>query len=241
MKKLFIVAMVCYGLSARAQLHESRDFLYLYSDSVIYARDIKLRPDFSGYLRLRADSKYVSAEQVKFFNNKDGFFANTRKLNLLGTTAFSERIVEGRINVFQERSYDPENYSAHLYHRRFRRSAEPAIDVSMYYNKGYNDLKKLNYRNLKYDMSDHQESMEMLHSYRKSMNTTKMLYVAAGASLIAGFLNFATASDRKSLSSANFALSTTLMGIGLGFAAGGYLSHLSGNRKLENAVDIYNK
>ena len=241
MKKLLIVALACYGLSGRGQIRESKDFLYLYSDSVIYARDIKLRPDFSGYLRLRADSKNVSAEQVKFFSNKDGFFANTRKMNLIGTTAFSERIVEGRINIFQERSYDPVNYSSDRYHSRFRHNTEPAIDVSMHYNKGYNDLKRLNYRNLKNDMSDHPASMDMLNSYRRSMNTTKMLYVAAGASLLAGFLNLATGSDKKSLSSANFALSTTLIGVGLGFATGGYLNYLSGNRKLENAVEIYNK
>lgn len=241
MKKLLIVAMACYGLSTRAQTHESKNFLYLYSDSVIYARDIRLRPDFSGYLRLRADSKGIPIERVKFFSNEDGFFANTRKLNLIGISEFSERIVDGRINVFQERTYDPVSHSSYTYDRRFRHRTEPAINVSMYYNKGYEDLKKLNYRNLRHDMSDSPESMDLLHSYKKSMVTTNLLYVAAATSLLSGFLNFALAGDKKQMSNSNFALSGALMGLGLGFATGGYLKHLSGNRKLENAVDAYNK
>jgi hypothetical protein len=239
MKKLLIVAMACYGLAARAQVRESENFLYLYSDSVIYARDIKLRPDFSGYLRLRADSKGIPMDRVKFFSNEDGFFANTRKLNLIGVSAFSERIMEGRINVFQERSYDPISYSSYRYDRRGRNRIEPVIDVSMYYNKGYDDLKKLNYRNLKNDMSDNPESMDMLRNYRRSMNTTNLLYVAAGASLLTGFLTVATGG--AGVSNSKFALGGTLMGLGLGFATGGYLKYLSGNRKLENAVEAYNR
>jgi len=179
-------------------------------------------------------------DQVKFFSNEDGFFANTRKLNPIGITEFSERILEGRINVFQERTYDPILYSPHMHGRRYRTRVEP-INVSMYYNKGYDDLKKLNYRNLKNDMSDNPKSMDMLRSYRRSMNTTNLLYTAGAASLLAGFLNLALPGNKTSISDTNFALSGALMGIGLGFVTGGYLNHISGNRKLENAVDIYNR
>ncbi|SDJ55575.1 hypothetical protein SAMN04487898_103244 [Pedobacter sp. ok626] len=246
MKKLLIIVMACYGLNARAQVHESRKFLYLYSDSIIYAADIKLRPDFLGAMQLRADSKRVKMEQVKFFNNEDGFFANTKRLKFGSSPSFSERIVEGRINVFQEITYDPFFYERG-YGRRDRRYSHrdrrlEAINLNMYYNKGYGDLKKVNYNNLKKDMTDHAASMDLLESYNKSLRTSRLLYTAAGASIVAGMITFLTnASANGKGGTASFASSFALLGLGTGFALGGYSVSLSGNRHLENAIDEYNK
>lgn len=102
-----MIVMACYALNARSQTDESRNFIYLNSDSVIHADRIRLRPDFGGSLVLRADSRRVPLEQVKFFNNEDGFFANTRKTDLFAGNSFSERIVKGKINLYQEVAYDP--------------------------------------------------------------------------------------------------------------------------------------
>lgn len=244
MKKLLIIALACYGLNAAAQKRESKNFLYLYSDSVIYARDIKFRPDFSGYLQLRVDSRNYPTAQVKFFNSREGFFANTRKMGILRRSEFAERIIEGRINVFQERSissaafvHDPyHSYDAHYMH-----TSAPSINVNMYYNKGYEDMKKLNFHNLKHDMSDNPQSMDMLYAYRRSMNTTKMLYTAAGVSILAGLITFIT--DGKDINSTtrSFAIGGGLALAGVGMAAGGYLNSISANNKLEDAVEIYNK
>lgn len=253
MKKLLIAALACYGLSARAQVHESKNFLYLYSDSVIYAKKIMLRPDFAGYWQLRADSRRVPTEQVKFFNNEEGFFANTRKLHFVRTDAFSERIIEGRINVFQEMTYDP-----FLYDRgpRYRDNRQSRVDLRMYYNKGFSDLKKVNYYNLKNDMSDHPESMDLLKSYRKSMNTSKIMYAAAAVSVIAGMVSFLSTDNKTDssfsghfgdgTSSMNTSLSGytpsfIMLGVGLGFAVGGFAIQTSGSRHLERAVDAYNR
>ncbi|WP_316815409.1 hypothetical protein [Pedobacter nyackensis] len=253
MKKLIIAALACYGLSARAQMHESKNFLYLYSDSVIYAKKIMLRPDFAGYWQLRADSRRVPTEQVKFFNNEEGFFANTRKLHLGGLSSFSERIIDGRINVFQEMTYDPffDNRGPRYMDRRQSR-----VDLRMYYNKGYGNLKKVNYNNLKNDMSDHAESMDLLKGYKKSMNTSKIMYTAAAVSVIAGIVSF-LAADKKVDSSfpghfgdrtsgmntsfSDYTPSLIMFGLGLGFTAGGYVIQTSGSRHLERAVDAYNR
>jgi len=238
MKKLLIIAMACYGLSARAQMRESRNFLYLYSDSIIYAKDIKLRPDFSGNLRVRVDSRNVPIGQVKFLNNKDGFFANTRKMGIMRTEEFAERIIEGRINVFQERSlsYAPYVYDAHNGPETYYTPA-PSINTNMYYNKGYADLKKLNYANLKRDMADNPQSMDMLAAYKRSMITSKSLYVVGGASILAGL--FALGSG--DYSSSNFTMGFGLAGLGFGLITGGYLKTFSAKQKLETAVDIYNR
>ncbi|WP_316788939.1 hypothetical protein [Pedobacter frigoris] len=259
MKKLIIVVMACYGLNARAQVDESKNFLYFYSDSVVYANSIKLRPDFYNSWQLRADSRRVPQEQVKFFNNENGFFANTRRHTIMERGSFSERIVQGKINLFQEVAYD-----AFLYDRGYRygrhRYGPPVqqpVNLSMYYNKGYADLKKVNYNNLKRDMADNPVSMDLLEGYRKSANGSKILYVAAGASIVAGLVSFVVKGSSNtrlsdmnsfghqqgfsSMSSPNFASSFIFLGLGAGLAAGGYAVDRSGYRKLEMAVDAYNR
>ena len=245
--------MACYGLSASAQVRQNNNFIYLYSDSLIYANSIRLRPDFSNILQLRVDSRRVPTEQVKFFNNEDGFFANTRKLNYPGLNEFSERIITGRINFYRQVTYDP-----YIYDRGYRfRSRQPEVaDARMYYNKGYGDLKKANYQNLMQDMADRAESMDLLERYRKNVNTSRILYGTAGAAILAGLISFvvkgrqnrdippfvgAGPSRRINERHTNFAASFGLMGLGAGLAAGGYLVGVQGERHLEDAVDAYNK
>lgn len=253
MKKLLIVVIACYALTSRAQVHESKNFIYLYSDSVIYAKDIRLRPDFSGYLQLRADSRKVPTEQVKFFSNEDGFFANTRRLHFGSTTSFSERIIEGKINVFQQEDYYPYQYDHRYRRNRYIDRRPQAVDVKMYYNKGYADLKKANYHNLSADMADNPKAMDMLKNYRKSINTGKTMYIVAGAAIVSGLISFlAAGSSNRHMSSGNgfgsnfgkgpnFTPAFILLGAGAGLATGGYFIQASGNRHLENAVDAYNR
>lgn len=243
MKKLLIIAMACYGLSARAQRHESKDFLHLYSDSIIYADNIKFRPDFSGILRVKADNRNVPIGQVKFLNTKDGFFANTRKMGLMHTEGFAERIIDGRINVFLERSltYAPFIYNPqHTHETHYVPSPPPSINSNKYYNKGYDDLKKLNYTNLKRDMADNPQAIDMLGAYRRSINTTKLFYVAGAASLVAAMF-VATSEGKNAYSSANFNAGVGLGVLGLGLVTGGYFMTAPANQKLEAAIDTYNQ
>lgn len=255
MKKLLIVVMACYGLNAGAQVRQSENFIYLFSDSVIYARNIRLRPDFFNSLQLRADSRRIPLEQVKFFNNENGFFANTRRLNFGRDTEFAERIVDGRINIFQLRSYDPL-----LDDRGYRdgRRRHEAISIEMYYNKGYADLKKVSYTNLKMEMAGNRQAMDLLEGYRRSIRTSRALYIAAGASLVGSLVSFlvagntnndqffsnngfGTQNSKSNIKNPNFTASFTLLGIGAGLAIGGYTTSVSGLRRLEQAVDVYNR
>lgn len=243
MKKLLIIAMACYGLSARAQMHESRDFLYLYSDSIIYANNIKFRPDFSGTPRVRVDSRNVPIGQVKFLNSRDGFFANTRKVGGIPTEEFAERVIEGRINVFQERSlsYAPFIYNPnHAYETHYVPAPTASINSNMYYNKGYADLKRLNYSNLKRDLADDPQSTDMLRAYRRSVNTTTSLYIAGAASMLAGVAILAS-DGKNAYSDSNFIIGFSLSAIGAGLITGGYFKSFSSKQKLEAAIDTYNR
>ncbi|WP_288883061.1 hypothetical protein [Pedobacter panaciterrae] len=251
MKKLLMVVLASYAITARAQVHESQNFLYLNSDSVIYAKRIMFRPDFSGFWQLRADSRRISPEKVKFFSNENGFFANTRRVTFGRTAEFAERIAEGKINIFQEIPYD-EFLDDRAY--RYGGRPEPVVNLRMYYNKGFDNLKKVNYQNLKNDMADNPESMDMLAGYRRSMNTSKILYAAAGASFVAGIVSFLVkGNDMQKLSHTGFGQSSmnskgpnvtgTLLfwGLAASLGVGGFVVHTSGSRHLESAVDVYNR
>ncbi|WP_379089603.1 hypothetical protein [Pedobacter sp. UC225_65] len=249
MKKLLIIVMACYGLNARSQVNESRNFVQLYSDSVIHAQKIRLRPDFAGNWVLRADSRRVPMESIKFFNNEDGFFANTRKLNLFGVTSFAERIIDGKINLYQEVVYDPIPFEMDYY--RFRDRRQQAVNTRMFYNKGTSDLKKVNYYNLRADLADNQKSLDLLEGYRKSMRTGTVMYVAAGAAIVASMVtlisgsglrqNGTTFGNMPNYETKSYTGSFVLMGVGAGLGLGGFLVQRSGARDIERAVDAYNR
>lgn len=251
------MAMACYALNASAQVDQSRNFVYLYSDSVIYAQKIRLRPDIYGSWQIRADSRRIPTDQVKFMGNEDGFFANTRKFNLTRTNTFSERVIAGKLNLFQEAGYDPYAFDRGY---RYRHSRSQAVDTRMFYNKGWNDLQKVNYHNLSRDMADDPQSMDLLKGYRKHMTTAKMMYVGAGAAVIAGFVSFLANGnekmpDRGSFGSGsfgkgnsdfgfkktNFTASFILLGVGAALGGGGALIQMSSTRHLENAIESYNR
>lgn len=240
-----MIVMACYALNARSQTDESRNFIYLNSDSVIHADRIRLRSDFAGSWVLRADSRRVPLEQVKFFNNEDGFFANTRKTNIFSVNSFSERIVKGKINLYQEVAYDPVPYE--FDHYRFRDRGPRAISTRLFYNKGYSDVKKVSYASLKMDLADNPKSLDFLEGYRKSKQGGTIMYVAAGAAILAGLINFVSTGSRE-MNSASFERTSTngyvgsvvLLGVGGGLALGGYLMQASANRDIERAIDAYN-
>ncbi|TKC04632.1 hypothetical protein FA048_19420 [Pedobacter polaris] len=241
MKKLLIFVMACYGLNARSQENESKNFLYLYSDSTIYAQKIRLRPDFNGSWTLRADSRRIPVQQVKFFNNEDGFFANTKKLQFYGETSFAERIISGKVNLYQEVVYNPIAFEADYY--RFKDRKYQSVGAKMYYNKGISDMKKINYKNLSLDMADNAQSLDLLKSYRKSKRTGIIMYVAAGAAIVAGTIKILT---ENNVGDANFSVngnnsSFILWGLGGGLVAGGYFIEKSGYRNIERAIETYNR
>lgn len=249
MKKLLILVIACYGLNARSQTNESKDFLYLYSDSTVYAKKIRLRPDIFGSWALRADSRRIPVEQVKFFNNKDGFFANTRKIDFFNTVSFAERVIEGKINLYQEVSYGLDPLNSEFY--RYPSSRRQTVNTRMFYNKQFADLKKVNYYNLSLDMADNQQSIDLLKGYRKSMRLGTAMYVGAGAAIIAGTVTLLASAKIKKIGTGpgNMPIykndfptgSFLLIGLGSGLGLGGYLIQTSGSKNIELAIDAYNR
>ncbi|WP_107216198.1 hypothetical protein [Pedobacter yulinensis] len=241
MKNLFIIALACYGLGARAQQQPSGNYLYLYSDSLVQAERIRLRADALNSFYFRADSRRVPASQVKFFSSDEGFFANTRRLNLANVSSFSERILEGRLNLYQQQPYLGDVGSG--YYGR-RRPVPEMVDTRMYYNKGFEDLKRVSYANLSGDLADNPQSLAILERYRQKRRTSTIMYGAAGAAILGGLAAFLVTGANTNLSAGRrpqFGASLLLLGIGSGLAVGGYTTGASAGRHLEDAVDHYNR
>jgi hypothetical protein len=238
MKKLLIVVMACYGLNARSQVNESNSFIRLYSDSTIYAEKIRLRPDVLGSLVLRADSRRIPVSQVKFFSNEDGFYANTKRLNVFNQVAFAERIIDGKINLYQQVSYEPVPIESDYY--RFRDRRVQTVGTRMFFNKGFSDLSKVNYANLSLAMADNAQSLDLLKSYRKSMKTGTIIVTLFSGN---GFKD----DDRKFGQMPEFkggnnkVGSFLLLGIGAGLGVGGFFVQSAGARNIERAVEVYNQ
>lgn len=245
MKQLFIMAMLCAALTSSAQTKLEGDFLYLFNDSVVYADRVTLRPSTYGSLQVRADSRQVPINQVKFINNRDGFFANTRNTSLIQPSSFAERIMVGKVSLFE--GVPDELFVRNRWNRQeYLRSNSPVS--RLYYNKENGDLKKVRYQTLLEDLSDNKESMDLLKGYRKNINTSTVFYASSGLSLLAGLVSFVAVGSNHKASfgpnfgkSPNYAPSFILLGLSPGFALGGYLSQLSGNKKLERAIDRYNR
>jgi len=250
MKKIIIIALACYGLSAQAQVRESENFVYLFSDSVVYANRITIRPNFSNSLVLRADAKRIPMTKVKFFNNEHGFFANTGGTFFGGDIQFAERVAEGKINFYRHTGYEVSDFGRPFHSIRREREA---VDMRMYYNRGYENLKKVSYENLKQEMADNSTSMVYLKKYRSNQRTAKTMFVAAGASILTGFILFVATGNKEfehtgigygnvhDTKFPNYTASYVLMGLGTGLAVGGYGTYISGMRRLDNAVDSYNR
>lgn len=238
------MVMACYALTSSAQMRPNADFLYLFNDSVVHADRITLRPGISGSLQIRADSRQVPVSQVKFINNRDGFFANIGGMSLLQSSSIAERVIEGKVNLFEE--VPVELFARDRWGMR-NYGASPAISPFMYYNKGNGDLKKIRYQTLMQDLADDKESMDLLNGYRKNINTSKILYVSAGVSLLAGITSFLTAGNSHTPTfgpnfgkSPSFGASYVFLGLSPALALGGFLTQLSGKQKLISAINTYN-
>ncbi len=239
-----LVCMLC-TLTASAQPDESKNFLYLYPDSVVFARDIYLTRDFTGRPYFRVDGRRVHPDQVKFFNNEEGFYANSSNLSITGENMFYERIRKGKINVYEKSFIDWD----HRRGPRYRGYKEPeVIFTKNFYNLGFEDLKKATYANLRADMAENIESIELLNQYNSVKKTEKVFFIAGGASMAAGFISFLakgiSSHNHTSLdnhSTPNFAPSFILLGTGAIFAILGYTKTLKAPRYLKAAVDSYNR
>jgi hypothetical protein len=235
--------------NAFAQVDESKNYLYLYSDSVIYGNNIIYESWLDGSPHFIVDSKRIHPEQVKFFQTGMGFFANTRDLDIAGRTSFSERIRQGKINLFEKQIKD---YPEHHYSRYSNPQEESSIAALNYYNIGFGNLKKANYSNLKTDLAGHPASMTQLKEYGRVQRLSKRLFLAGGTAILGGFVSFIANGTKgtpegfpspgwsDNVPRPKLGLSLGLIVGGSGLIIGGLFTSLSKPKYLKRAIDAYN-
>lgn len=226
------------------QVDENKNFIYSFSDSVIYGRIIEYKTPFLGSSHFLVDSKKIQPDLVKFYRNETGFYANTKTVNFSGTSSFTERIRKGKINLYEKETttYSPGHFNSTT---GMYSGGMITKNIKNYYNKGFGDLKKANYQNLNLDLSDNPASMIYLNKYKSVRDAQTVLYIVGGATLIGGFATLINkiqnTDSNDSEPEPNVTGSLVAVGIGAGCFWVSYFMSFSKPKHLRNAIDAYNK
>ncbi|MGE4288070.1 MAG: hypothetical protein AB7E36_05225 [Salinivirgaceae bacterium] len=229
------------------------NYLYLFTGTIISGKTVDLKQPFIGYPYLLIDEKKIDAHEVKFFSNDEGFFANTIRLQGLSTSFFARRVRKGHINLYERTTY---NATALSYgyagtpgfggHGTYGTVGGFGVGASLphtkfYYNKGFDDLKHLDFYNLRNDMADNPLALSALNHWNQTRKKgNAFLYsslLVTGVSFIA-FTN-------KVTESGNSRVTVELAGLSLGIS-GLIIKYLVWDRSLnpqnlKKSIDMYNR
>jgi len=189
------------------------EFIYLFNDSMIDCSSVKYNRRFREDNTISCDSITVNANQVKFYSDGKYYFANIGREGRKPT--FIKRYKSGKINYFKiDYRYTQPAYTiisttvpqAHNFYtsnrpdfnhpefdpftKKWKTRYVPAHEVrvlDMYYNFGFDDVKKATYKNLMQDISHNPNSKYFLDKYKKKSRTESTLAII-GSSLIVGGL-----------------------------------------------------
>lgn len=241
MKILSIVSFVFIVLqqSLYGQVDQSKNYLYLKSDSVIYGENITYNTRYFGSSYFLVDTIKINPIHVKFYQSKSGFYGRSDKMEV--NPVFAVRVIQNKINIFKIDTI----YSSYRFYPTATGMASSGLVINKqhFYNKGYSDLKKLNYRNLKVDLADNPESSLHLNKCKSVKRNTTILYSAGFALIIGGLgsLIAKTSNVPENTPEPNLKGNFAAMGVGFACCWAGYFVSLSQPKHLINAVKSYNK
>jgi hypothetical protein len=219
---------ICAQPDPNSEALQDAFYVYLYNGSLIQGNEVLYFDKFIGKDYMSVDGQKIELNQVKFYKNQYGFYANPK--GYIWTNEFMPRISAGRINLFElERINNAPTYNAIT---GFSQNYSKRIDT--YYNVGFGNLKKATYDNLQFDLKDSPEAMLYLDNYKKSTNVQIGLYVAGGAMVVGGLLAFVNNPQSNTAP-------ILLMGGGAVTGWVAYFIGLDKPRHLKDAVDAYNR
>ncbi len=244
MKRLFFLlfGLTSFGISAYGQVDENKYYLYLFSDSLLYGKEIEYKIPFLGPNYFNIDSRRIELDIVKFYQNETGFYANTKSLSFSGISSFAERLKKGKINLYEKTTKSQAmghiNPSTGMY-----MGGGGFSKTTYYYNKGFGDLKKANYSNLIIDLSDNAESLLSLNKY-KSLRKTEVTFYTIGAALfVGGFISLVNKTkdvDYDTEPHPNLTGNAIIMGTGFACGIVGVTISFGKTKHLKKAIDKYN-
>lgn len=226
-------------------------FVFTYTGEFIAGNSVVYKRPIFGASYITIDTKEITSRSIAFYKNQQGFYANAQAVNGTGKPAFSPRVSKGKINLYERETVSPgagySNPTTGMY-----MAGGTTKKVEQYYNTGFGELKRANYKNLSSDLADNQVSMKYLNEYHQ-LSQTQTGFMIAGAALIVG--GFATLIHKENTAGENpppyssenprakeVDISGNLAAIflGVGCTTVSYFISLSKPAKLRSALDAYN-
>ena len=239
---LVIPAFIGYSQidTTDVQLTESLEgsyFAYLYNKDVVEGSDVFYANPIFKAAFIQVDEKRYNVRSVKFYQNEEGFFANTNGLTY--SSNFAYRIETGSINLYElvRESYNPGVYNGGMW-----MGGGSSTRIDNFYNIGFGNLKKATYDNLKYDLRDKPEALLHLDKYKSKQHLTYGLYAGAAVMVIGSFALFSNQAANTNPSVNGFN-SAPFIGLSLGGAALGWIAYYVGldkYRHIRDAIGAYN-
>jgi hypothetical protein len=248
MKK--IIVLMCILLTAQISfaqdVDETKNYVYLFNGSVEYGNIVEQGGFFKGKIKL--DGKEFSTREVKFYKGETGFYANIAHIKR-GTRTFAQRETKGKVNLYRlvQTSYQPGGYTPGFggmggMGGGYYSGGGVRTSVTYYYNKGFGEVKKASYGNLKEDLADNQKSMLHLSYYKKARNIQNGCMFGSVASLIGGFVLAANAlSNQKPGEKANNMPLIIGFGGSIVFAIVSAVFAFKKHKHMKAAISAYNE
>jgi len=237
---VFLLAFVF--LNVLGQENTQKDyFIYLYNGKLIKSYSIDYKQSFLKLPYFEVDSIKYSEHSVKFYRNQSGFYANTAKNTFSGTTSFATCLSEGEINLFNDVKT---HYNAGQYNAATGSFSGGGASSSskLYYNSGFEDLKKASFKNMEEELRGNPECMLHLEKYKKAGYTSASLYAAGIITIAASIINlYNNTSNLPDGVDYNVTPNLLAAVAGTGSCWIGYYIYLDRSKHLKKAVDIYNK
>lgn len=251
-KLLLLGTLLLIQISVKSQIKKGtfENYVLEYSGEITHAKKVIYNTAIFKENYISADTVKFDPRNVRFFYNENGFYANTKRLNTFGTIGFTERIIEGNVNLYEkELTY---NYNTGFNNVgygtiggvvNFGLTTENISNIR-YYNIGFRELKRVNYQNLSEDLSDNLESMLHLDTYKKVKKRERLFYII-GTTMIFTGAHFYIKDNRKSGSSDRWEKPTkrglTIALLGFGTNVVNYILGKGKDEHIINAIETYNE
>jgi hypothetical protein len=208
---------------------EGAEYVELETGEVLYGRVEFHKPEFSkGYLMIDKSTR-VEAEDVRAYQNEDGYFRRVSGR----PPKFARRVRRGRLDLYERAEY----VFSPMIMMPGAPGAPPIMmgghggDVSFgYFAKGEGDVHPLKYGPLREAVSDDPASLRHLNQYR-ALGYVQIGLVAGGLGLIVASLAQLEPKEDP----------PPMLFVGAGVAVTAWVPHLLRSGKLEAAVNTYNR
>jgi len=186
MKKIFILIILFLLLSnyIQAQVDESRPFLISKGNKILYGERVHINR-YNRALETDIDKRLFNHKDLLFVNADNGFFVYTRGVRYFRAPYMAKRTIKGNLNLFESQIVYVESMHA--------TSAEQSSLFNRkkyfnYFNSGYDNIQRANYKNLYPHMMKNSESLRYLEDYRKAHIAHHSLQVTTYAVYIGSFV-----------------------------------------------------